>query len=152
MGKRIIDLYPHITCTERAALLLAMTPDSEVDSAWREYVNTEKRRQFETIVEEEQLRRDKAIAFIENAYERGYVPEGGMELDGIMPPMNPFDPKANRQGKIQTVLERLKAFFRRFAGISNGTFSEDGIHINIEVHNHYHGEIDNLTIQTDQKH
>lgn len=25
MGKRIIDLYPHITCTERASLLLAMT-------------------------------------------------------------------------------------------------------------------------------
>ena len=25
MGKKIIDLYPHITCTERAALLLAMT-------------------------------------------------------------------------------------------------------------------------------
>lgn len=25
MGKRIIDLYPHITCTERAALLLAMS-------------------------------------------------------------------------------------------------------------------------------
>lgn len=25
MGKRILDLYPHITCTERAALLLAMT-------------------------------------------------------------------------------------------------------------------------------
>ena len=123
-----------------------LTPNSEVDSAWREYVNTEKRRQFETIVEEEQLRRDKAIAFIENAYERGYVPEGGMELDGIMPPMNPFDPKANRQGKILTVLERLKAFFRRFASISNGTFSEDGTHINIEVHNHYHGEIDNLTI------
>ena len=125
-----------------------LTPNSEVDSAWREYVNTEKRRQFETIVEEEQLRRDKAIAFIENAYERGYVPEGGMELDGIMPPMNPFDPKANRQGKIQTVLERLKAFFRRFAGISNGTFSEDGTHINIEVHNHYYGEIDNLTINS----
>ena len=25
MGKKLIDLYPHITCTERAALLLAMT-------------------------------------------------------------------------------------------------------------------------------
>ena len=25
MGKKIIDLYPHITCTERAALLLAMS-------------------------------------------------------------------------------------------------------------------------------
>ena len=25
MGQRIIDLYPHITCTERVSLLLAMT-------------------------------------------------------------------------------------------------------------------------------
>ena len=25
MGRRITELYPHITCTERAALLLAMT-------------------------------------------------------------------------------------------------------------------------------
>ena len=102
-----------------------LTPNSEVDAAWRQYVNAEKRRQFDAIVEEEHLRRDKAVEFIENAYERGYVPEGGMELDDIMPPINPFDPNANRQGKIATVLEKLKAFFKRFSSISDGDFKTD---------------------------
>ena len=100
----------------------SLNPDSEVDAAWRQYVNEEKRKQFDTIVEEEHLKREKAVEFIENAYERGYVPEGGMELDGIMPSINPFDPKANREGKIATVLEKFKAFFKRFSDISNGDF------------------------------
>ena len=121
-----------------------LTPDSEVDAAWRVYINNEKRRQFEAIVEDEKLKRDKAVEFIENAYERGYVPEGGMELDGIMPSINPFDPNANREGKIATVLEKLKAFFNRFADISDGDFTQDGINVNINVHNHYHDKIDTI--------
>ena len=128
-----------------------LTPDSEVDTAWRQYVNDEKRRQFNDIVEEEHLKRDQAVEFMENAYERGYVPEGGMELDGIMPPMNPFDPQANRQGKIQTVLERLKAFFQRFATISDGKFAQDDQgEIKIEIHNHFDGKIDKLTINSQE--
>ena len=123
-----------------------LTPDSEVDAAWRQYVNAEKRRQFDAIVEEENLKRDKAVEFIENAYERGYVPEGGMELDGIMPPINPFDVNANREGKIASVLEKLKAFFQRFADISNGEFKTDGINLNVTIENHYHGNIDTLNV------
>lgn len=125
-----------------------LIPDSDVDAAWRQYVNAEKKRQFDTIVEEEKLKRDKAVEFIENAYERGYVPEGGMELDGIMPPINPFDANANREGKIANVLERLKAFFQRFADISNGDFGtgKNQVNINITINNHYNGEINNLTI------
>ena len=46
-----------------------------------------------------------------------------MELDSIMPPINPFDKAANRQGKIQAVLERIKAFFNKFFDISNGDFT-----------------------------
>ena len=121
-----------------------LTPDSEVDAAWRVYVNSEKRRQFDAIINEENLKRDKAVEFIENAYERGYVPEGGMELDGIMPPINPFDVNANREGKIATVLEKLKAFFQRFADVSNGDFSDDKVQVNINIHNHYHGHVDNV--------
>lgn len=33
MGKKIIDLYPHITCTERAALLMAMTAATKQTAA-----------------------------------------------------------------------------------------------------------------------
>ena len=119
-----------------------LTPDSKVDDAWREYVNQEKLKQFDKIVEEENLKREETVEFIENAYERGYVPEGGMELDGIMPAINPFDPNANRQGKIQHVVERLKEFFNRFAGISDGDFSGGkNITINVTIHNHFNGPI-----------
>ena len=47
-----------------------------------------------------------------------------MELDGIMPPINPFDPSANRQGKIQRVVDRLKAFFSRFFSIADNRFGD----------------------------
>jgi type I restriction enzyme R subunit len=126
-----------------------LTPNSEVDAAWRIYVNNEKRRQFETIVEEEHLKREKAVEFIENAYARGYVPEGGMELDGIMPPINPFDPSANRQGKIQRVVDRLKAFFSRFFSIADNRFGdssdeEETVSENISV-NYFGKETDEET-------
>lgn len=102
----------------------SLTPNGDVDSQWKQYANKEKRQQFDRIVEEEHLKKEKALEFIENAFQRGYVPEGGMELDSIMPPINPFDKAANRQGKIQTVLERIKAFFNKFFDISNGEFTE----------------------------
>ena len=101
-----------------------LPPDSDVDADWKRYVNREKREQFEQIVSEEHLKREKAVEFIENAFQRGYVPEGGIELDGIMPPINPFDKAANRQGKIQSVLERLKAFFNKFFDIADGDFKD----------------------------
>ena len=101
-----------------------LTPDSDVDADWKRYVNREKREQFDQIITEEHLKRDKAVEFIENAFQRGYVPEGGMELDSIMPPINPFDKSANRQGKIQTVLEKLKAFFNKFFDIADGEFKD----------------------------
>ena len=102
-----------------------LSPDSKVDEEWKQYVNIQKQEEFEQIIEEENLRKDKAIEFIENSFERGYVPEGGIELDGIMPPLNPFDPSANRQGKIQTVIDKLKAFFNKFFDISDGSFKKD---------------------------
>jgi type I restriction enzyme R subunit len=120
-----------------------MNPDSEVDTQWQRYVNEEKMRQFDNIVNEEHLKRDQAVLFMEDAYERGYVPEGGMELDGIMPALNPFDPQANRAGKIQAVVDRLKAFFQRFAGISDGSFNKPTVNININVTNNIYGEIEN---------
>ncbi len=33
------------------------------------------------------------------------------------------DPAANRQGKIQAVVERLKAFFNKFSDIADADFS-----------------------------
>ena len=103
----------------------SLTPDGNVDGEWKQYVNEQKREQFNQIISEENLKQEKAIEFIENCFQRGFVPEGGIELDAIMPPLNPFDPNANRQGKIKSVIEKIKAFFTKFFDISNGSFDEE---------------------------
>ncbi len=100
----------------------SLTPSSHVDEDWREYINAEKRSEYAAIIEEEHLKPQPATDFIEMAWDRGYVPEGGLELSGIMPPINPFDPAANREGKMQRVLERIKAFFAKFFDVANGNF------------------------------
>lgn len=102
----------------------SLTPDSDVDKDWERFVNDKKRHEFRQIVDEEHLRTPQALEFIEDAFSRGYVPEGGMELDGIMPPINPFDPSADRMGKITAVLDRLKAFFEKYFTITNTSFTE----------------------------
>lgn len=100
----------------------SLTPDSDVSEKWKEYVNEQKRREFNAIVTEEHLKEGPAKEFIATAWERGYVPEGGLELNGIMPPINPFDPNANREGKLQEVLKRIKTFFGKYFEIAGGIF------------------------------
>ena len=48
-----------------------------------------------------------------------YVAEGGMELDDLMPPL---DPNARRNEKIQCTVDRLKAFFNKYYSVADGTF------------------------------
>lgn len=100
----------------------SLTPDSEVTEKWNQYVDEQKRREFANIVNEEHLKEEAAREFIASAWERGYVPEGGLELNAIMPPINPFDPSANREGKVQTVLNKIKSFFQKFFEITGGEF------------------------------
>ncbi len=100
----------------------SLTPNSDVLDLWREFVNEQKCREFDAIIEEEHLKAAQAKEFIKISFNRGYVPEGGLELNGIMPPINPFDPNANREGKVRQVLERLKAFFNKYFDISNAEF------------------------------
>ncbi len=102
--------------------IASLTADSNVDKDWRDYINASKRTEFEQIINEENLKPKEATEFIETAFQRGYVPEVGLELNGIMPPINPFDPEANREGKLYIVLSRIKAFFSKFFGIADGEF------------------------------
>lgn len=99
-----------------------LSPDSSVDSEWKTYVNQKKRDEFTQLIENEHLKSDKAVTFIENAFKRGYVSEGGIELNEIMPPLNPFDPSANRESKVKNVLNKIKAFFNKFYEIANAIF------------------------------
>lgn len=100
----------------------SLTPGSEVVDEWKTYVNAQKRHEFQAIVESEKLRPEAAKEFIATSFRRGYVPEGGLELSGIIPPLNPFDPSANREGVMQRVLEKIKQFFNKYFEVADGEF------------------------------
>lgn len=102
----------------------SITPDSDVDKQWIEYVNRKKREEFATLVKDERLKPSEAYKFIEDSFAKGYIAEGGTEIYAILPAINPFDKKANRQGIFQRVLDRLKGFFHKFYEVSNADFAE----------------------------
>ncbi|MCF0210096.1 MAG: type I restriction endonuclease subunit R [Bacteroidales bacterium] len=102
----------------------SMTAKGDVYAQWQQYINEQKKQEFDQIITEENLQRDEAIDFIQSAFSRGYVPEGGMAPAKMMPPINPFDPEANRQGKFEQILDRIKNFFTKYFGFANGEFDK----------------------------
>ena len=123
-----------------------MTPESggDVGKAWEEYIEQEKKEQLDAIIQEESLKPQETADFIRRAFKDGYITETGTGIAKILPPTNPFLPESGM--KKQTVIEKLKEFFKRFSDVSDIDYSQDGMNINVEIHNHYHGSIDTLTI------
>jgi type I restriction enzyme R subunit len=91
-----------------------MTPekDVDVDKEWEEYVEQEKRKELETIIEEENLKPKETESFIKRAFDDGYITETGTGIAKILPPSNPFLPESGE--KKQTVIDRLKAYLQKF--------------------------------------
>ena len=91
-----------------------LTPQSDVDKDWDEYVRAQMEEQLNGIIAEEHLRDTEAHLFIEHAFRNGYIQESGTELANILPPMSRFTPGGDRLKKREAVLDRLKEFFDRF--------------------------------------
>lgn len=100
------------------------TPNTDVHDQWSEFVRQSLRKEIETIIEEENLNRSKALDFIEQSFRNGEVRESGTGIADILPPMGLFgNAGARRAEKKKNVVRRLKEFFDRFYDISGGTFS-----------------------------
>jgi type I restriction enzyme R subunit len=117
-----------------------MTPekDSDVGEQWEAYIEREKKAELDTIISEERLKPQETAAFMQRAFMDGYVTETGTGIAQILPPSNPFLPESGE--KKQTVIERLKDYLQKFLGTT------EPVSVNVTIHNHYHGQIDNLTI------
>ena len=117
-----------------------MTPqgDGNVGNQWETYIEQEKKQQLDAIISEERLKPEETAAFIQRAFADGYVTETGTGIAKILPPSNPFLPESGE--KKQAVIDKLKEYLKRFMG------TVEPVNINIEIHNHFEGEIDNLTI------
>ncbi len=99
------------------------TPENDVHDQWHEFVRQSQRKEIENIITEENLKRDKTLAFVGQAFRDGEVCEGGTAIADILPPMGLFgNAGAKRAEKKKSVIVRLKEFFDRFYDISGGNF------------------------------
>ena len=124
--ERAIDSSPDMRNKKKLIMnfINGIKGDTDVDRDWKVYVNRQKLDELNTIITEEKLKPNETIEFIRDAFRRGYVQETGTALTNILPPMPLFskNKENSRKGKIESVVEKLKAFFKKFYDICNGIF------------------------------
>lgn len=101
----------------------SLTPSANVDDVWIEFVNSAKIEELDKIITEENLNKEEAYKFIENAFKDGFVQSTGTALGKLLPPVSRFSPNGERTKKKEAVLKKLKTFFSKFWDISGGNLS-----------------------------
>ena len=101
-----------------------MTPEkgADVGEEWNEYIEREKKKELDAIIEEEHLKPQETAAFIKRAFADGYVTETGTGIAKILPPTNPFLPESGE--KKQTVIDKLKAYLAKFLNTSEDVYNK----------------------------
>ena len=98
---------------------ISARPDTEVDLAWREFIEGRMKSELEEIIGQERLRDAEARGFIEQALRDGELRTSGTEIIEILPRVSRFakSPDQTLEGVKKRVIARLKTFFDRFFGL-----------------------------------
>lgn len=75
------------------------------------------------IITEERLNEAETRCFLKDSFRNGEVKTTGTDIDKLMPTVSRFG-GGNRAAKKQTIIDKLKAFFERFFGIGDSSFSK----------------------------
>ena len=110
--KKIINQY-----------ITSLDVGSNIDEDWQKFVNKQKIEELEQIIKDENLNRDAAYTFVNNAFRDGHISTGGPAIKTVLPPVSRFSKTGERTQNRESVLRRLTQFFERFFDISNGALS-----------------------------
>ena len=94
--------------------LTKFNKNEDILEAFYEYAKIEKEQKINELIYEENLK-EKSKKFIEKSISRGYVAQGGTELDDVLPPVGRRG--GAREVKKQSVLSKLKDIVKVFVGI-----------------------------------
>ena len=94
-----------------------LTLVGDVDSSWRDFVESQKELELEKIILDESLKPSETREFLTQAFRDGAVQTAGTAIAGILPPMSKFSPSGENVIKKQRVIDLLIAFLDRFLGI-----------------------------------
>jgi len=87
-----------------------------VDEDWRRFVNERKEEDIAALISDEKLKDEEARRFMEIAFRDGVLKTTGTDIDRILPPVSRFG-GGNRAAKKQGVIDKLMAFFEKYAGL-----------------------------------
>lgn len=90
---------------------------TEVDKDWEAFVQAQRDSDIEALISEEKLKPEETRRFVDNAFRDGALKTTGTDIDKILPPVSRFSKDGNRAKKKQTVIDKLTAFFEKFAGL-----------------------------------
>ena len=97
-----------------------VSASGEIDDEWQAFVDAKRAAELDAIINDEGLKPEATKAFIEHAFRDGAIPVTGTAVTKILPPVSRFSRDGGHGETKQRVLNRLKAFFERFFGISAG--------------------------------
>ena len=94
-----------------------LTLVGDVDSSWRDFIESQKELELEKIILDENLKPTETREFVTQAFRDGAVQTAGTAIAGILPPISKFSPTGENAAKKQKVIDRLVNFLDRFLGI-----------------------------------
>lgn len=104
-----------------------ITPGSEVDGNWEEFIKQQKAEALQQIIEEEKLKPIETRNFMEIAFRNGFVSISGTFFAQISPAMSRFAKDNKREEMRQRVYEKLCAYLEKFKGLGNDTAAEENV-------------------------
>ncbi|WP_292033667.1 MULTISPECIES: HsdR family type I site-specific deoxyribonuclease [unclassified Brevundimonas] len=92
-----------------------MDGKSEIMEAFYDFARREQRREFDQLVESENLNLEAARRYVANSVRRELVSENGHDLNDILPKMSPLNP--SYLTKKATVFQQVSDFVAKFKGV-----------------------------------
>lgn len=89
----------------------------EIRDTWQKFVNVEREKELNSIIEKENLNSDETKRLILNAFRDGVMKTSGTDVDRIMPKMSRFGAAgAERNEKRNGIIAKLVSFFDKYFG------------------------------------
>lgn len=101
-----------------------ISPQSNVDNDWKNYIQEQKSIELNKIIEEEHLKKEETYNLVNDIFESGFIQTNGTDINKILPSISLFSNDNARLKKRENVLEKLAVFFDRFKDIVGVTTNE----------------------------
>ena len=101
-----------------------ITPESEVDDAWAEYIRQQKEEELQKIITEEKLKPIETHNFMDMAFRNGFITTSGTAFAQILPATSRFAKNNNREAMRQRVYEKLCAYLDKYKDLGNNAAAE----------------------------